>query len=363
MPASRSVAISPGVAMTTREKKTGSAGSAPLSASSLVPAARRSSKACSGFSPPALWCTEATGVPGSSDDVRGAQVLEQGRGEPVHAAGDRGDRGAGRGRRAHGRHGPGQRTVLEHGSAQARGDGVDVKGVRVGRVHAGNHGRDEVFQHRGSHPGAHQRSEGQLALQQFLGDRGDQVRRRAQGAGASHGAAHLFGPRVPGDAQDAGGRQRLGRGFAAALEVQPGAAGGRGDDVVAQPEFGQQVRDRGGAGGEGFGAGVEHQAGDLVGAHAAAELGGSLVDGDGVPARGEFAGRNQAGDAAADDGRTRPGRGLGLGGAVFARAGALQQAHGVRRGIGGHGCTLGLGRRAGFLVRRCGVGGGLLWCV
>lgn len=92
--------------------------------------------------------------------------------------------------------------------------------------------------------------------------------------------------------------------------------------------------DGGGAGGEGFGAGVKAQPGDLVLGDAATKVSLRLVDHHPVTTHDQFASGHQSGDATADDHSQRSARcRRGGSGGGLGTTSPVQQAHRVGSGV------------------------------
>ena len=185
--------------------------------------------------------------------------------------------------------------MLAEGFAQT-GDGrIDVELIGVGRVHAGDYGCDEVVEHLLTHADAHELTEGLRVL--ACGDGQELVHLgAAQTALTDDGNQRLI-VHIAGDAHDAGAGGATG----ALRQVQPGAVGVGGDDLVAQAEFLDEVADNGAAGCEGFCAGVQQKAANFVGTNGTAEVVTLFEQGDAHTGCGEAACGDQAGGAAADD--------------------------------------------------------------
>ena len=185
--------------------------------------------------------------------------------------------------------------MLAQGRAQAGDGGVHVQVVGVARVHARDHGGDQVVENLLAHAQAHELTQGLRLLAHGGGQDAVQLG-AAQAALTDDGDQRLI-IHVAGNTHDAGAG-----GAAGALgQVQPGAVGVRGDDAVAQAELLDKFAHDGATGREGFGAGVQQQAADLVCADGTAEVGALREQGHAQSGCGEAAGRNQAGGAAADD--------------------------------------------------------------
>ena len=193
------------------------------------------------------------------------------------------------------RDGGGEGAVVPDPGAQAGGHHVDVEDVRVRGVDPADDGCHEPVEHAPAHPGADQ---GRDARGLGPGaQRGGQqlVERGPERTEEAEGAADFRVPGVGRDAKDPGAGQ-----FARAVgQLDPGAAGLRGDDLPGQAQFGGEIRDGGGARGEGLGAAVQGQAGHDVAADAAAPRAGGLQDRGADAGTGQFARGQQAGDPAA----------------------------------------------------------------
>ena len=183
-------------------------------------------------------------------------------------------------------------AVLPDPGAQAGGHHVDVQDVRVRGVDPADDGRHEPFQHAPPHPCADQ---GRDARGLVPGtQRGGQqlVQRGPERPEEAEGPADFRVPGVGRDAKDAGAGK-----FARAVgQLDPGPAPLRGDDLPGQLQFGGEIRDGGGAGGEGLGAAVQGQAGHDMAADAAAPRTGGLKDRGADAGAGQFARSQQAGD-------------------------------------------------------------------
>ncbi|SIM85172.1 Uncharacterised protein [Mycobacteroides abscessus subsp. abscessus] len=245
------------------------------------------------------------------------QIGHQGLGKLVHPALDPGDLAAGRGGGAQGGGGGGEAAVLADPGAQTGGHGVRVQLIRIGGVDAGGHRGDEVLGHGPAHPGAHQSAEGALLGADAGGQEAIQTRPVLPGPAEGGGQGGV--QRVAGDPEDPGGGHRHG----ACGQVQPGSGGAGAHDALGQAQLAQQGGHGVVAGGEGLRAGVQHQSGQLVGGHHAAEVLAPLQHGGAQPARGQLPGRHQPGDAAADDegGAGTAGAGLSGGHPRLPRAG------------------------------------------
>ena len=189
----------------------------------------------------------------------------------------------------------GEGAVLAEGFAQT-GDGrIDVELIGVGGVHAGDDGCDEVIEHFLAHADAHELTEG---LRVFACGDGQELIHlgAAQTVLTDDGDQRLI-VHVAGDAHDAGAGGATG----ALRQVQPGAVGVGGDDLVAQAEFLDEVADNGAAGCEGFCAGVQQKAANFMGTNRTAKVVALFEQGDAHTGCGEAACGDQAGGAAADD--------------------------------------------------------------
>ena len=96
---------------------------------------------------------------GSDRDVAVAEVGEQGLDEPIHAAGNPGDRRSGARLLAQHRHGAGERPLAEQGEAQSRRHDVEIEVVRMGGVDARGDRRDQFVEHTAAHPEPDERAE------------------------------------------------------------------------------------------------------------------------------------------------------------------------------------------------------------
>ena len=185
--------------------------------------------------------------------------------------------------------------MLAEGFAQT-GDGrIDVELVGVGGVHAGDYGCDEVVEHFLAHADAHKLTEGLRVL--ACGDGEELIHLGAAQTVLTDDGDQRLIVHIAGDAHDAGAGGATG----ALRQVQPGAVGVRGDDLVAQAEFFDEVAHDGAAGCEGFRAGVQEQSADFVGADGTTEVVALFEQGHAHTGCGEAARGDQAGGAAANN--------------------------------------------------------------
>ena len=128
---------------------------------------------------------------------------------------------------------PGQRRV------EAGRDHIDVEVVRLRRVHAGRHRRDEPFEHLGAHPLAHERAEAALLADLQHGH--DAIEVGAPRSAPADRAHHIGGERRARDAQ----QSRLRAGARSAIRTAPRRRpGSAATTSAAEPELVDQRRAR-----------------------------------------------------------------------------------------------------------------------
>ena len=193
----------------------------------------------------------------------------------MDAAGEPGHRGARRRGGAQREHGASEGPGAGERLPQARRDTVDGQLVRVPGMNGEGHRGDQAVQHAGSHPPAHQFPECLAGLSPA--ERDEHVPFCAQRRAQPGDGDHVLGQRRSGDAEQAGLRQRNG---VAVRRLQPRTGRVRGDDVVAESEFGDQGSNGAAARGEALGTGIQVDAGDRVAGDASAECRGCLKQRD-----------------------------------------------------------------------------------